>query len=192
MLPKPMTNPDARARRAIIQLGNIEVEGFQLPDGSYRMSQSQTAEIVGKDESNARKFLSSKGVKALLGKAYTPGKIEVEPGDQIRGQTRINALPLAVVSAFWVWECSRGNKRALALVMAMTLETLERRFDAAFDVERSEAERNQRLTERLAQVEVQAADAFAEADIATSREKLLEQQLRDAGLEPWQLPSGDE
>ncbi|NEZ68288.1 hypothetical protein D0962_37110, partial [Leptolyngbyaceae cyanobacterium CCMR0082] len=71
------------------------------------MSQTQTAEAVGKDESNARKFLGSKGIKTLLGKGYTPGSIEVDPNEQIRGQTRINALPLDVVSAFWVWELSR-------------------------------------------------------------------------------------
>lgn len=44
------------ARRARIQIGVLEVEGFMFPDGSYRMSQSQAAEIVGLSERNARDF----------------------------------------------------------------------------------------------------------------------------------------
>lgn len=189
-----MTNPDSRARRAIIQLGNIEIEGFQLPDGGYRLSQTQAAEAVGLKQQNASDFLRSKAIKALLGKGYTAqiSTVEIDSDEQSRGQSRITGIPLEAVSAYWLWQSSRGNRQAVALCMALLTESLERRFDDAFGVERSEAERNQRLTERLAQVEAQAADAFAEADAATSREKLLEQQLRDAGIEPWQLPPDDE
>ncbi|NEZ67823.1 hypothetical protein D0962_34570 [Leptolyngbyaceae cyanobacterium CCMR0082] len=183
-----------KATRASIQIGDLTVDGFMLPDGSYRMSQTQTAEAVGKDESNARKFLGSKGIKTLLSKGYTPGSIEVDPNDQIRGQTRINALPLDVVSAFWVWELSRKNKQALALVMAMTIETLTRRFDVAFGVSRSESEYNQLLRDQNAALQAtleDLADAYAEPDILREHVSSLEQQIREMGGEPWQLPEGE-
>lgn len=157
-----------KAQRAIIQIGTLEIEGFQMPDGSYRMSQTQTAEAVGKPEINARRFLDSKGIKSLLGKGYTPDSIEVEPSDRLRGQTRINALPLEVVAAYWVSQCGQGNKQAIALVMAMTIESLERRFDAAFGGTRSAAEYNESLSQRMSQFEAELSalsDAYAEPDI---------------------------
>lgn len=190
-----MTNPDSRARRAIIQLGNIEIEGFQLSGGGYRLSQAGAAAAISETAMSASRFLSSKAPKALLGEGFadhTPEQIEVEPDAGQRGTTRINALSLDTVTGYWLFRAYKGNRQAAALTWALLSESLERRFDDAFGVERSETERNQRLTERLAQVETQAADAFAEADIATSREKLLEQQLRDAGIEPWQLPLDSE
>ncbi|MGA7936072.1 MAG: hypothetical protein WCA35_21135, partial [Kovacikia sp.] len=72
-----MTNPpepsaSMRATRATVQIGSIEIDGFMLPDGSYRMSQTQVAETVGKPEINARRFLTSRAINALLGEGYTP------------------------------------------------------------------------------------------------------------------------
>lgn len=45
----------AKAQRTNIAIGSLTVDGFMVPDGSYRMSQAQAAEAV-----------------------YTPGKIECE------------------------------------------------------------------------------------------------------------------
>ena len=36
-----------RAVRASVQIGSLTVDGFMLPDGSYRMSQTQAAECIG-------------------------------------------------------------------------------------------------------------------------------------------------
>lgn len=186
-----MSTPDDKARRTEVAIGQLSIAGFQLPDGSYRLSQTQAAECVGLTERNAREFLQSKGIKALMGEDYTPAisDIEVEPDPgQTRGQTRIRGLGLEAVSAYWLWQAHRGNKAALALCMALMTESLERRFDAAFGVERSEADRNALLAQRL-QADLQAlGDAYAELDLRTEREARLEQQLRDAGIEPWQLP----
>ncbi|WOD37293.1 hypothetical protein [Nodosilinea sp. E11] len=107
------------------------------------------------------------------------------------GQTRISAIPLSVVSKYWLWQSYRGNKQAFALVDALLEESLERRFDAAFGVERSESDREILLAQRLQQTETAlsaAVDALAEPDLRIEREARLEQQLRDAGIEPWELP----
>jgi hypothetical protein len=84
------------AQRATIQIGAIAIEGFMLPDSSYRMSQTQAAECVGKPQRNAGRFLESKGIKALRGNGYTPDTVEVKFSKQSRGQTRFNALPVDV------------------------------------------------------------------------------------------------
>lgn len=186
-----MSNGD-KAKRATVLIGDLEVDGFQMPDGSYRMSQTQAAECIGKPEINARRFLGSKGIKALRGEGYTPDTIDVESPDQSRGQTRFNALPLDVVSAYWLWEASKGNQRSLTLCYALMAETLERRFDAAFDVERTETERNALLTQRLQADLQELGDAYAEPDLLREQVGRLEQQLRDNGIEPWQSPQLEE
>ncbi len=183
-----------KAKRATVQIGPLSVDGFQMPDGSYRMSISGVAGSVGLTARNAFAFLRSKAAERLLGEGYTDSVSEVEvesAPDQARGQTRIQAVPLNIVSKYWLWQSYRGNKQAFALVDALLEESLERRFDAAFGVARSESDRDALLAQRLQADLSRAIEALAEPDIRTEREARLEQQLRDAGLEPWQLPTED-
>ncbi len=65
-----------RATRATVTIGSLEVDGFMLPDGSYRLSQTQAAECVGLTERNAREFLESNAFKRLMGQGYTPAILE--------------------------------------------------------------------------------------------------------------------
>jgi hypothetical protein len=182
-----------KATRATVTLGSMTIDGFMLPNGEYRMSQTQAAEIIQLTERNAREFLESKAFKQASGEAYTPAIFEIEAGDQQRGQSRFRGLPLAVVVIYWTYQCYRGNKPARDLLVALATETLERRFDRAFNVTRSEDEWDRRLSDAIInQLENVASNAFNEADAATSRERLLEQQLRELGVEPWALPDSEE
>ena len=187
-----------KAKRERVRIGVLSVEGFQMPDGSYRMSLNSMAEAVGLVRRNAFDFLRSKAAKRLLGEGFTSSisEIEVEPSEnQSSGQTRIQALPLRVVSKYWLWQAYRGNKIAFALVDALLEESLERRFDNAFGIERTESERNVRLSERLRSVEQErdlAVDAIALPDIYQEHIARLEQQIRRLGEEPWQLPDEED
>lgn len=185
-----------KATRATVTIGSLKVDGFMLPDGSYQMSQTQAAEYVGLSERNARDFLRSKALKSLLGEGYTSAisdieAIEIESEPEKRGQSRFRALPLAIVCAYWQWQSYRGNKKALSLCMALMIESLERRFDHAFGVTRTEAERNERLQERVQQLESdmeKLGEAFAVDDLIRQERDYLEQLLRDRGIDPWELP----
>ena len=186
-----------KANRASVQIGALEVDGFMLPDGSYRMSQSQVAEAVGLSRRNVSDFLRSKAIKALLGEGYTGTilereEIEIEPEPGKRGQSRFMAMPLEIVSAYWQWQSHRGNKKALALCIALMTETLERRFDAAFGVTRTEQERNERLEQRIQQLEQTLGEAFAFADQANYEKQYMESVLRQQGIDPWALPNTEE
>jgi hypothetical protein len=173
-----------KAKRATVAIGGQEVDGFQMPDGSYRMSITSAAAAIGTSQQNATNFLRSKALKALQGSGYTSQtseKIEVESDDQVRGQARITALPLDITFAFWLYQCSRGNKQAYSLIAALGLETLERRFDNAFGIERSESERDALLTQRLQQTEAQLellGEAYAEPDLLREENEQLRQELR--------------
>lgn len=188
-----MSNEESvKATRATVQIGSLAVEGFMLPDGSYKMSLTQAAEIVGLGVQNASDFLRSKALKSLLGKDYTPQTFEIEAEDQGRGQSRIRALPLEIVRKYWLWQACRGNKQALALVDALLAETLERRFDEAFGVSRSEEERNQRLSERMVeQYETDLKTAFDFSAATQSENEYLMGLLRQHGIDPWALPTSE-
>lgn len=181
-----------KATRATVQIGSLTVDGFMLPDGAYRMSQTQAADCVGKPEINARRFLDSKAIKALLGAGYTPDTVEIEPDpDQLRGQSRFNALPLEVVTAYWLNQATQGNPQALSLVWALLTESLERRFDAAFGVTRSESERNDRLSGRIQQLErdlERLGQGFASEDLVLQERNYFERLLRENGIDPWGVP----
>ncbi len=189
-----------KATRASVQIGALEVDGFMLPDGSYRMSQSQVAEAVGLSRRNVSDFLRSKAIKALLGEGYTGTilereEIEIEPEPGKRGQSRFMAMPLEIVSAYWQWQSHRGNKKALALCIALMTETLERRFDTAFGVTRTEQERNERLQERIQQLETDLSrlgEAFAMDDQTRSERDNFERLLLQHGIDPWALPDEQE
>lgn len=181
-----------KAVRASVQIGSLIVDGFMLPNGSYQMSQTQAAECVGLSERNAREFLQSKALKTLLGEGYTPATSEIEPdAGQLRGGSRIRALPLEVVGAYWLWQATRGNKTALSLVMALLTETLERRFDIAFGVIRTESERNELLGERVQQLERDLrmlGNAYSAEDEIRWERDYYERLLRENGIDPWGIP----
>lgn len=185
-----------KARRSYAAIGNLQIEGFRMPDGSYRMSQSQAAECIGLGAQNASRFFQSKAFKALRGNESTDhafDQIEVESSQQTTGGTRINAVPLDVVMLFWIYQCSRGNKQAITLLAALATETLERRFDKAFGVPRTEEEYNQVLAERmqLEQDIESLAEAYAEPDLLREENERLKEQLRQAGIEPFQIEPQD-
>lgn len=179
------------AKRAVIPIGSLRVDGFQMPSGDYWMSQASAAKAVNEPPVYALRFLRSKDAKALLRGDYTDYSIEVEDAAQERGRTRINALSLDIVSAYWLYRAHRGNKQALGLCLALMTETLERRFDAAFGVARRESERNAVLTQQSQKQErdLEAlAETFAQDDVQRQQIEILEQQIRDLGGEPWIYP----
>ena len=183
------------ATRATITIGPLSVDGFMLPDGSYRMSQKNVADAVGKPAMNASRFLGSKAIKGLLGGDYTDHGLEqiaIGTGEGKRGQSRINALPLEVVTAYWIHQCSQGNKKAIALVMALATETLERRFDNVFGIEKSEDDYNAMLFKRVESLETDVGEAYVVADDMARENEELWFYIRENNLPgPYKLEDGD-
>ena len=198
-----------KATRATVAIGDLIVDAFQLTDGSYRMSLSQAAECVGKPARGTFDFLQSKALKRLLGEVqgtfdflpdastdnYQPENLTVDIGEGgSQGQTRIRGLPLELVALYWAWESFRGNRSALLMTVSLTTESLERRFDDAFGVIRTEKERNQRLSQQNKQLEqnlAQISDGLTFDDESRRELNELKSWLRDNGIEPYGLPEGD-
>ncbi|MEM9766480.1 MAG: hypothetical protein AAF892_01185 [Cyanobacteria bacterium P01_D01_bin.71] len=174
-----------KASRATVQLGSMEVDGFQLPDGSYRMSQTQAAEIIGLTERDARHFLDSKGIKAPM--------IEVDSFDQASRGTRIKALTLEQSAQYWMHEASKGNLKAIALVenlvnqnpeaisVAPLLTSLSKRQNKQHD---SEAREQARLAKKL-NGKTAVVTPVGKADLVTESE-IIEVKL----FKNWQRALG--
>ncbi|HEY9598512.1 MAG TPA: hypothetical protein V6D33_12660 [Cyanophyceae cyanobacterium] len=143
-----MNNP-IKATRAKIELGDIPLEVFMLPSGSYRLSELQATEAVDKTNGYIRDFLKGKSPEALPWKGYTAEKIEIEKDHDGRGSSRISAVPIELAVAFWTKEAIAGNTRAARLLGACATESIERRADAAFGVQQSEHERQTKMKARI-------------------------------------------
>lgn len=124
-------------RRAVINLGDIELDVFQMPDGSYQLSEEGTASAVGKPNNSVLYFRRSKAPQALPYKDFAPYKSSVE-GEN----TRINCIPFDLAAAYWLKETIAGNTEAAILLGAFAVEGLERRADKVFSIEKSEEQRN--------------------------------------------------
>jgi hypothetical protein len=184
-----------KATRTTVAIGSLTVDAFMLPDGSYRMSQAGAASAIADAPVYALRFLKTNDSKLLLGEAFTdysPETIEVESDPNVRGQTRINALPLEVVAAYWLYRAFKGNKAAFILSGALISESLERRFDDAFGVVRTEQERNDATRARIESLERDLAslgEGFAiDQEIRRERD-YFESLLKQNGIDPYGLPS---
>ena len=60
----PLNN--RKAQRREIQLGTALVQVFLLSEGSYKLSQTEVAAVIGKGNVSIIQFLNSKGFKTLL------------------------------------------------------------------------------------------------------------------------------
>jgi heme oxygenase len=98
------------------------------------------------------------------------------------------------VVIYWVYQCYRSNKQAFSLLIALATESLERRFDDAFGVVRTEQERNDATTAKIKALESDLAnlgEGFA-IDADKDREiAYLTSMLKENGIEPYGLPNSD-
>lgn len=132
------------AERATIYLGNIPLEVFMLPDGQYVLSQTQVAEAVGKTKVSFGDFLASKSPEALPYKGFRGKKTSIKGNN-----AQINIIPVDLAVAYWTKEAIVGNVTAARLLGACAAESIERRADNAFGVQRAEEERQELLRIRL-------------------------------------------
>jgi hypothetical protein len=77
-----------KAKRQTITLGDVPLDVFQLPDGSYVMSLTQVAESIGTQRQNVANFLTSKRLKSLQGIAYTPKENDSVEIEQLKEKIR--------------------------------------------------------------------------------------------------------
>lgn len=138
-----MKNNTVKAVRATITLGDVELDCFQMPGGAYRYDYKFIADLIGRDKTILSNKKSPYSIKALTGNQETNQSVKIEgigySYASISEQDLISALGSLI---------RLGHLDILALLLACTAESLERRADTAFGKIRTEQERNERFTIR--------------------------------------------
>ncbi|MBE9038701.1 P63C domain-containing protein [aff. Roholtiella sp. LEGE 12411] len=133
------------ARHTLINIGNIVIDGYEmLPEGSgdYICAKVQVSSIL---DINHRRFAQL--IRLNLAKILMPEGLQVRAISTLTAQ--IDGIMLEQVTKLWALAASRGNEKAAILLAACGTETLERRFDRAFNKQVSEKERDDKLTSRI-------------------------------------------
>ena len=133
-----------KATRATIKLGDIDLEVFQKPDGSYFLSIKQIAAAIDIDPKRLPQLQRLQVAETLFPQGFfIPASISVELQNK-----PVKCVLLDDAAKYWTLTATIGNPKAFALVAACVAEALERRADAAFNKVRDEQERNERLAAR--------------------------------------------
>jgi hypothetical protein len=132
-----------RAKVAIIEYGFGEFEGLMFPSsGEYRIAISQLARLFSVRQDNIQRE-----VKALMGEDFQFVKCLSELNNR-----KVNTLSIEEAARFAQLLAFKGNALAQSFCLASVSETLERRFDRAFEKVVDEEEYNHRLALRMKRV----------------------------------------
>ena len=125
---------------------SIEVDGFLLPDGEFRVGKKSASKTLGFQEDYLSRLpkKSVKQFKALLDEGYTdsPKTIEYDFG---RGATRSETISLDDFTSFIFFAAMRGKKEAIAIQKAITRVGIEDWFRLTFNIERQSLEEKRAL-----------------------------------------------
>jgi hypothetical protein len=133
-----------KAVRAIITLGDIEIDVFQMPTGEYRLSKGQTCDVIGLDKKRLSELQEKNSLKAIAGKGSHLSESIVKM--KYEGATKpVELVPIQFSVLIWI---ESGSEIGKALAFASVIESIERRADAAFGIIRNEQERNARYVTR--------------------------------------------
>lgn len=179
-----------KAKRQMIQIGDISLEVAMLPDGSYRLNHAQATEVVDKNRDSMSRFRRSKYIRALLGdtsQGYTvPEEVFLEGVNRL-----INPVTIELACLFWQKCALEGNLKARTIVVALVKHSLYELADEAFGVKRSEGERC-RLTDDVSASSVARLEAIyqnlsapelSQQAIAPSSEQELQLKIQLAQIE---------
>lgn len=144
-----MTEP-IKAVNAIIKLSDtLSIDGYMMPDEEFRAGIAGASVLLGhgKDWFNRLASKAPNKLQALQSAGFTgrlqPVVIPRESG--ARGASRAQTISLKDLTALITVEALAGNKRAIALQAAFTLEGLDSRFRDAFGVQQRTPDEKRRF-----------------------------------------------
>jgi hypothetical protein len=139
-----------KAIRATIKLGDIDIDVFQLPNGSYGYSYDWIATLIERDKSvlshKKSPFYLPRLLPSLIDNGLSNRRVSVE------GISRTNFSWLTqneIVDLLDTLAFDHNIVVCRTLLKATTHETLDRRSDNSFGVKRTEEQRNQFLKARM-------------------------------------------
>ena len=142
-----MTEP-IKAVNATIQLSDtLSIDGYMMPNGEFRAGAVSVSAVMG----YKRNWLleiedkSPDKLKALSDKGYRGTSLIPVQRAGRGGSNKARTISLKDLTTLITVEALQGNKRAIALQAAFTLEGLDSRFRDAFGVQRRTPEEKRRF-----------------------------------------------
>lgn len=135
-----------KAQRATIDIGGITINVYQLPDGSYRLAGRNVTDAIGMRPGSLSEVMKVKSLKALPHADSSLSEVKAETGESF--------IPVSIVDAlaYWGEMVERKNQSAKIVVLACAAETIERRADRAFNIQRAEADYDAALKVRVGSI----------------------------------------
>ncbi len=154
-----------KAIRVQIKLGIIPLNVYQLPDGRYCLAGRNVTDAVKENNATLPRYFGVKSLKDLpsaqsgtlaLNHPGAHGNAKGTQGkrlslNQIKADTGETFIPVAIEDAaqYWGGMAQKGNEIANAILVACTIESIERRADHALGIQLSEEYRNARMQARI-------------------------------------------
>lgn len=136
-----MTN---KALVTTVSIGNLEIEGLMLPDGSFAIAISQIADLIQRISNSFRphKNYFSQDVKRLLGNSFRPHKTTTELNN-----SKVNVLSITDFRKVMI-KLSHKDKGIESFVDDLLDLSLTQLFNDAFGVKFEQEERQAWLKHR--------------------------------------------
>jgi hypothetical protein len=133
------------ARKVKFFLGDTELSGYLIEGLGYRLSKTEVSTLCGFDKRRLSELLEKKVAQSLMPHGLEVVRISTEEG-KIDGISITDACTIAVIAL------TSNYEKAVCLAGAAIAEVLERRLDQAFQVKRTEEERNERFKTRAEEI----------------------------------------
>lgn len=128
-----------KAIRIEIKLGDIPLNVYEMPNGSYKLAGRNVTDAIGMRAGSLSEKMGVKTLKALPHAGFDCPTIKANTGESF--------IPVAIEDAvaYWGIMARSGNDKAYAVLVACAIEAIERRADHARGIQVKEEERNERL-----------------------------------------------
>lgn len=163
-------NSTYKAECRSIQLGNIILSVYRMPDGDYSTSQVEVARVIKKVENSVIYFKRSQRARELWSSSLQSQSLPVK-----EFKKPIAPVPLEFAALYWQHWDAKGNMYARALVNALLKRSLRDLADEVFAEKTTAAERNAELKNDLSSVGV---------DRVIAMQAQLEREVGEVGDDP--------
>jgi len=127
--------------KTTIYLGEIPLIVYQTDDGNYYLDIESVTGAIDEENRDIKRFTTGKSELASAFKGINLNRL---PKFDIKGEKTnfIRSIPVRLATSYWHYRSKNGNNKADAIVQACIIESVERRADLAFKVQRTESDYN--------------------------------------------------
>lgn len=189
-------NEPIRAERRLVPFfEGLEVEGYLMPSGEYRVSITSASRVLGYAENWLYRVLerpSGKTIKTLLGYGFSQ-QIQEVVSETIRGDRSADTISLDDLNRLIVYAVSQKKKAALALQLSLTKLALNDFFRDAFGEPPLSIEEKRRLFYEAYAAAISPEDwrRMDKQDILRLALEGDEPHLRDGSWNSWEDDEDD-